>query len=176
MKKKESISVIERENEFIKNIFSLTVLQEKNSSDQINKILSFLQNSKNEPNYFIKFIDYYSLCRPHHPDLSKLFVKCMFICFPETTEQNKTLIKNQTRALKYILFPEELQQKPSTGSSKKNEEFEKKKNELFSLIQKDDDTSLDSFIQNNQEFDIQKPQIIEEDNKYFPTIKWFKCS
>ena len=173
---KESLSDIERENEFIKTLFNFSHFQEKSYANRINKILSFIQNSKNEPNYFIQLIEYYSLCRSQYPGISKLFVKCIFLCFPETTEQNKNVIKNQTEVLKNIIFPEELQQKPSTGSSKKNEEFEKKKNELFSLIQKDDDTSLDSFIQNNQEFDIQKPQIIEEDNKYFPTIKWFKCS
>ena len=111
MNHKESLRDIERENEFTKTIPNFTQLQEKNSADRINKILSFIQNSKNGPSYFIKLIDHYSLCRIQHPDLSKLFVKCIFFCFLETTEQIKTFIKKQTEALKFILFPEELQQK-----------------------------------------------------------------
>ena len=126
MNNKESLSAIERENEFTKTMFNFTQLQEKNSADRINKILSFIQNSKNGPYYFIKLIDYYSLCRVQHPDLSKLFVKCIFFCYPETTEENKAFIKKQTEALKYIIFPEESQQKSSTESPQKNQEFEKK--------------------------------------------------
>ena len=134
MNVKELLSDIERENEFIKTLFNFTTLQEKNYSDRITKIVSFLQNSKNGPNYFIQLIDYYSLCRPQHSDLSKLFIKCIFFCFLETTEQNITFLKKQTDVLNSIMFPEELQQKITT--SQKNEEFEKKKNELFHLFRK----------------------------------------
>ena len=57
-----------------------------------------------------------------------LFMKCVFFCFPETTEANKTFIKNQTVALKYLLFPEEFPKKTSTdfGSSQINQEWQKK--------------------------------------------------
>ena len=172
MNNKQSLSNIERENESTKTIFNFTQLQEKNSAGRINKFLSFFQNSKSGPNYFIKLIDHYSLCRVQYPNLSKLFVKCIFFCYPETTEENKTLIKKQTEGPKNIIFPEEFQQKKSTGYgfSQKNQECETKMNDLFSFIQKDDENSFDSFLKSNQEFYIQKPFTIERDNKYFPFL------
>ena len=80
MNNKESLINIEKENELIKTLFSFTKFQEKKSAERIYQILSFIQNSKNGPNYFIKLIDNYSLCRMQHPNLSKLFVKCIFFC------------------------------------------------------------------------------------------------
>ena len=141
MNNKESLINIEKENELIKTLFSFTKFQEKKSAERIYQILSFIQNSKNGPNYLIKLVDHFSLCRPHNPDLSKLFVKCIFFCFPETNEENKTFIKDRTEALKYFIFPEEFQQKPTNGSSQKNQEFEKKMKDLFSLLQEDDENS-----------------------------------
>ena len=184
MNKKESLSEIKRENEFIQTLFNFVHFQEKNFAGQINIILSFIQNSKNGPNYFIQLIDNCSLCRPQYRDIWKLFVKCIFFCFPETTEQNKSFIKQQTEVLKDIVFPNEFQHKSKTsttknygfGSSQKNEEFTKKTNVLFSLIQNDDGTSLDSFLKSNPEFNIQVPQSIDEDNKYYPFINRFNKS
>ena len=157
MNKKELFSDFERENELIKTLFNFSKFQEKNSAALINQILTFLQTSKNGPDYFIKLIDYYSLCRPQYPNLSKLFVQSIFFCFPETTQQNKTFIKKQTEALKNIIFPEEFQQNTTNNPMKglkleflqKIEELEKKMNDLSSLIENDDDDSLDSFIKSH---------------------------
>ena len=104
---RKGLSDIEKDNEFIKNLFNFSQFQERNYINLILQISSFIQNSKNGPNYFIKLIDYYSLCRPTFPNFSKLFVNCVFSCLPETTEENKTFIKYQTKALKYIIFQEE---------------------------------------------------------------------
>ena len=95
LNKKESLGDIERENEFLKTLFGFTEFQETSSPDRINKILSFIQNSKNGPNYFIKLIDHYSLCRPQYPNISKLFVKCIFFCFQETHEPNNKLLNEK---------------------------------------------------------------------------------
>ena len=127
MNQKVLLGNIERENKFIKNLFKITKFQEKNSTNQITKFLAFLQNSKNVPKYFIKLIGHYSLCRPKYPNISKLFVKCIFSCFPE---QNKNVIMNQTDILKFIIFPEDalknqtekFQQKTKTPQI--NEEFQ----------------------------------------------------
>ena len=162
MNKKGSLSDIENESEFIRTLFNFTKPQEKNSASRINLILTFIQNSKNGPNYFIKLIDRHSLCRPQHPDFSKLFVKCIFSCFPET-EENKTFIKKQTEALKFIIFPDKFQQKTN-------------KTILLSLIQRDDDTSLESFLKSHPEIDLQKHQIFEKGDPYYPSFYWFKVS
>ena len=113
MKKKESLGDIERENEFIKTLFNFSLFQEKNSADRINKILSFIKNSKNGPNYFINLLEYYSLCRPQNLDISKLFVKCIFFCFLETTEQIKTFIKKQTGYSRKPSYNRRFSRKPS---------------------------------------------------------------
>ena len=169
---KELSSEIEKENKFIKALFNISY-QGKNSAERIKEILSFIQNSKNGPNYFIQLIDYFYLCRPQHLRLSMLFVKCVFFCFPETTEANKTFIKNQTEALKFILFPEECKQNPNAGTSQKDGKQENCHNEPFLLLQKDDDTSFSSFLQNHSEIDIQRPQIIKAKSKYYAILNWF---
>ena len=125
MNKKESFSDIARENEFIKTLFNFTNFQERNNTDLKNTVLSFLQISKNGPNYFINLIDHYSICRPQYPDLSNLFVKCVFLCFPETTEQESQQKYNLTMN--------------NFGSSQKIKEPGKKKNDFFSLFPKNDE-------------------------------------
>ena len=156
MNKKESLSDIERENEFIKTLFNFTKIQEKSSADLNNQFLSFLQNSQNGPNYFIKLIDHYSLCRPQYHDLSKLFVKSIFSCFPETIEENKTFLKSQTYLLRFIIFPEEFPVKVS-----------KEQQEMFLLLQKDDVDGFISFLSKNPTIDITEEQELEQRGYYF---------
>ena len=161
MNKKESLSNIERENEFIKTLFNFTKIQEKSSSDLNNQFLSFLQNSQNGPNYFIKLIDHYSFCRPQYHDLSQLFVKSIFSCFPETIEENKTFLKSQTYLLKFIIFPEEF-------PINENKELK----EMFLLLQKDDIDGFISFLSNNPTIDITKEQKLERGGYYFFLFSW----
>ena len=184
MNKNESLSNVERENEFIQTIFNFSHLQEKNSADRINTILTFIQNSSNGPNYFFKIIDFYSLSRPLYPNFSKLLVKCLYFCSPETqtNEEDIQYIKKQTEALKFIIFPETFQPKTTDKmnicfgfrSSQNDPEIQKKQDDLFSIISKDDNNSLDSFLKAHTEIDIHRPQSIRSDSKYYPLINWFR--
>ena len=62
-------------------------LKLKEENDNVKKVLNFngdemqikelftnyIMNSKNGPNYFIKFLDFYSKCRPNQHSVSKHF-------------------------------------------------------------------------------------------------------
>ena len=87
---------------------------------------NYIRKSKNDPDYFVNFLEFYSHCRPNQYSLSKELVECVYSFFPEQINEIQQLIKN-TDVLKFIIFPEDFSI---------NENKEQK--EMFYLLQNDD--------------------------------------
>ena len=140
----------------LKKIFDFNG-DEANHKDLKEIFASFIKSSKNDSKFFIKLLDYYSKCRPHHQNFSKELVECVYFCFPEQITEIKQYIKEYPDILKFIMFPEEF---PTN-------EIEEQQNEMFLLLQKDDIDGFISFISNNPTIDITKEQELEDDGYYF---------
>ena len=97
---------IKEENEFIKKLFDFNGV-ETHYQHPKTYFLSLIQNSKNDPKYFVDLLKHYSKCRPHQQLVSKELVGCVYSCFPEQTNEIQQKIKEITNILRFIVFPEE---------------------------------------------------------------------
>ena len=85
-------SKIKEENEHIKELFNFNgdETQLKSLKELFTK---FILNSNNGPNYFLKLLEHYSLCRPHEHHISRELIECVYSCFPEQINEIQHIIK-----------------------------------------------------------------------------------
>ena len=117
---------------------------------------TYLRNSKNDINSFIRFIEHYSKCRPNLPNVSEELVECMFSCFPDQINIIQQNIRRDTLFLKLIIFPEEFLISEN-----------KEQDEMILLLQKDDIDGFFSFLSKNPTIDLTKEQELDEDGYYY---------
>ena len=148
------VSSIKKESKNITEIFNFD-----GNKDQLKHIkdvfTNMIKNSKNEPKYYITFLERYSKCRVKQHDVSRELVECVYSCFPEQINEIKQNIK-KTKFLKYIIFPEEF---PIEGSEEQKE--------MILLLQRDDLVGFLSFLSKNPTIDITKYQKFEDWGYYF---------
>ena len=136
------VSKLREENEVIKELFDFNgcTTQIKHLKEVFT---NFINNSNNCSYYFLQLLEYYSKFRPHQHNISKELTECIYSCFPEQINEIQQNIKENTKILKFIIFPEEFPMNES-----------KERNEMFSLLQRDDIDGFISFLSNNPTIDI----------------------
>ena len=142
------ISKLREENELVKELleFNGSETHIQHLKDIFTK---FIKISKIGSNYFINFLNHYSICRLHHHVVSGELVECVYSSFPEQIDEIKQYIKN-TKILKFIIFPEEF---PINKSEERKE--------MFLFLQEDDIDGFISFLSKNPTIDITKDQKLE---------------
>ena len=140
---------LNEENENIKELFNFK--GEETDFKQLEELFTnyINKNSTNGSNYFIRFLEHYSKCRPHQHAISKELIEYVYSCLPEQINEIQKYIKN-AKILKFIIFPEEFPV---------NENKEQK--EMFLLLQKDDIDGFISFLSKNPTIEITKVQEVK---------------
>ena len=101
-------SKLKEENENVKELFNFN-----GDEAQLTHIKEIIKHSSNGSNYFLKFLEHYSLCRPHQHSVSRELVECLYSCFPEQINEIQQKIKKKS-FLKFIIFPEKFPIKDGT--------------------------------------------------------------
>ena len=83
-------SKLKEENEFYKELFNFN-----GGEKQLKLIKEDINDSKNDPKYFIELLNFYSKRRPPQQHISRELVECIYSCFPEQIDEIQQKIKKQ---------------------------------------------------------------------------------
>ena len=143
---------LKEENKFIKELFN-----SNGDETQFKHIKEMIQHSIISSTFVIKLLDIFSKYRPHHHNISKQLIECVYSRFPGQIDEIQEYIKRTYNViLKYIKFPEEF---PIEGS--------KEQQEMFLLLQQDDIDGFILFLSNHPTIDITKQQKLAKFGYYF---------
>ena len=146
-------SKLKEENETIKKIFNFNG-DETQLQNLTEVLINYFKNSKNDLNFFITFVDFYSKCRPNQQFVSKELIEFVHCYFHGQFNEIQESIR--TKFIKFIIFPEEL-------LFVENQPLQ----EMFLLLEKDDIDEFISFLSTGPTIDITKKQIIERKGYYY---------
>ena len=151
-----SLNFLKEENEIVKEIFN-SIGDETQLKHLIEIFTKYIQkDSRNGPNYFIQFLEHYSLCRPHQHHVSKQLMNCVNAYFPPKNEAPPNYLNPQSTLINIIMSTEDF-----TANQ------DKQQNEVFILLREDDIDGFISFLANNSTFDITQQQILPMNEYYF---------